>query len=315
MYCKNCGTKLLDHSKFCGQCGTPQTNEQAAPAPQKVRQNISIYLNDNIGAIIELLLSVLILSTAFMPWVKLGDLFYNFSGNLLDIISLLIGVDGVGFAVLIIAFSIAGLLLHGYAIYCSAAKATEHYNRSWGAALWTIIFSALWMIGILVLKMWAASETSNAFDELNASGIIKYGSGNILCLLISILQLISCNIFSGRNRRTTNGSKKTVVCPHCGTTYEKITAATACPNCHRLPGETQSPAKKSGISQKPDTIICPFCKRIYPKGTLYCDDCHAQIGAVNTTKPSSTKHPRFCPQCGTKLGVDSLYCFQCGTKV
>ena len=31
--------------------------------------------------------------------------------------------------------------------------------------------------------------------------------------------------------------------------------------------------------KRTETITCPFCKKVYPSGTIYCKDCNAQIGS------------------------------------
>ena len=36
----------------------------------------------------------------------------------------------------------------------------------------------------------------------------------------------------------------------------------------------KAPAKKLDE----DGVICPFCKKVYPVGTVYCEDCKATIG-------------------------------------
>ena len=38
--------------------------------------------------------------------------------------------------------------------------------------------------------------------------------------------------------------------------------------------EEKAPAKKLDE----DGVICPFCKKVYPVGTVYCEDCKATIG-------------------------------------
>ena len=45
------------------------------------------------------------------------------------------------------------------------------------------------------------------------------------------------------------------------------------------PNATSASEEKAPAKQlDEDCVICPFCKKVYPVGTVYCEDCKATIG-------------------------------------
>lgn len=62
-------------------------------------------------------------------------------------------------------------------------------------------------------------------------------------------------------------------CPGCGCDVE--VTLYQCPQCgFRLKEKKIEPRRVES-----NQIVCPFCKQVYPKGTIYCSRCGAQVGS------------------------------------
>ena len=158
----------------------------------------------------------------------------------------------------------------------------------------------------------------------------------VLCLLVSLLQGLVSKYFT-QKMVIHVPQDKAVICADCGRSYVKITAATACPGCgsHRI---------KSNDIPKPDNLkpcaycgtryimssqltkcphcgrmqpqednrlpagalVCPRCKRVNPKGALFCSGCAEPIGI-----PEVPEGTAFCAMCGEKIPEKAQVCPYC----
>lgn len=75
-------------------------------------------------------------------------------------------------------------------------------------------------------------------------------------------------------------------------------------------------------------IVCPKCRRVYPKMVEICPKCDCELSHAKSVKEAlasaplpddkgtflSMKH-NFCTACGEKIENDILFCPGCGKKV
>ena len=94
-------------------------------------------------------------------------------------------------------------------------------------------------------------------------------------------------IFSGMNQNSNSTSQAQIDCPKCGKKIDAnlkfcpecgspITKAgeVVCPKC----GKTTKAGKFCGECGAPLTVSCPKCKKEFPIGTKFCNDCGTKLG-------------------------------------
>lgn len=315
MYCNHCGAELPNGSKFCSQCGKTQA-DILRPTVQSETQSA---ITPEIAAWILAGISGVTLLTFFFTWATLPSMVewvgLNTSQNLFGIIRFLflLGKEDEVPALLFIAFLLGIFVLivlilqiigitNGIRV---AIGSQDGFGTSFlTAGISSLALSVLVLIGFGLVNAAAQDEVYITF--------FTTGAGLIFCLILSVLLVVLSNIFEkmiGKSVKTQ--VTKAVTCPHCGTVYEKRTAATVCPTCHRFPSDTVSSAPpKVPVSRPKDTVTCPFCKRVYAKGTVYCDSCKAQIGAAEPARKAAA----YCRKCGGQLTTGDVFCSQCGAK-
>lgn len=317
MYCNHCGAELPSGSKFCNQCGKTQADVLRSAVQSEAKSTIT----PEIAAWILAGISGVTLLTFFFTWATLPSMVewagLNTSQNLFGILRFLflLGKEDEVPALLFIAlllgiFVLIVLILQIIGI-TNGIRVAIGSQDGFGTSFLTAGISSL-ALSVLVLIGFGLVNVA-AQDEVYIT-IFTTGTGLIFCLILSILLVVLSNIFEkmiGKSVKTVKTQTKAVTCPHCGTVYEKHTAATACPTCHRFPSDTvPSASPKVPVSHPKDTVTCPFCKRVYAKGTVYCDSCKAQIGATKPAKKAAV----YCRKCGSQLTTGDVFCAQCGAK-
>ncbi len=314
MYCKQCGAKIQEGSKFCPSCGQVQAAAVTA-VPGTGSLGGSGQSSASVIGAVGIGISALTIISFFLPWVNLPS-FVSLAGisdspNLLS--WLRVGLaetqsDYVGefFAYLLMTIlAILAAIFHGKALV-ENLKGVKQGPTMLDSGI--IYGGAMTLIVVVINAIMVAAGNADLSDATFGifGGELSLGSGAVLAGLLSIGGFIVAHLDTTA-KHTTTQPKDIVICPSCGTTYTKLTAATPCPVCHRLPGEGGAPAKLAPVP-KTENVTCPFCKRVYPKGTVYCEDCKAQIGTPKTAQA------KFCRVCGQKLQDTDKFCPGCGAK-
>ena len=316
MYCNHCGAELPNGVKFCSQCGKTQADVPRSTVQSETQSTIT----PGITAWILSGISGVTLLTFFFTWATLPSMAQwiglSTSQNLFGILRVLFlwGTEDEVPALIFIAFLLGifvliTLILQIIGITNGIRVATGSQD-GFGSSFLAAGISSL-ALSVLVLIGFGLSNAAVREEDVYIT-LFTTGAGLIFCLILSVLLVVLSNIFEkmiGKSVKTQ--TTMAITCPHCGTVYEKRTAATACPMCHRLPGDTVPIASpKVPVSRPTDTVTCPFCKRVYAKGTVYCDNCKAQIGSAEPAKKTAV----YCRKCGSKLTTGDVFCAQCGTK-
>lgn len=326
MYCNYCGKEIPDGARFCNGCGKqlPAAREvpQHPPAPQiHVTTATSSAISPAAAGGGIAGLSALIVLFLLLPWCKVSEslawlLEVSSNQNVFQIMGFMfkIGYEdsapGVFLvAVLLLVFIVMVVLFQGATIINGVNLAIGKQEGIGTSATMAGLFMAL-----LCVIVWIAVGATNsvARDEVYVD-LYSLGFCSYFCLFLAILQIILASVFDKllAKKLAQKYQIPVTTCPHCGTSYEKLTAATRCPGCHKLPGDPVSVTPKPVAAPKTDTMTCPFCKTVYPKGTVFCDKCKAQIGSVAPPKPLVA----FCSGCGRKLSDGDAFCPGCGKRL
>ena len=230
-----------------------------------------------------------------------------------------IGLHADGGAVsafLLIVGGIVSLLSHGYAVYISCTESTNRYSMFFKAAIITTLYAVLALILNAVVKYEWESEMDGLGRYFQAgagtyvcliASIIQYACCYVFTQQETVTDLVDGNMVVCPHCNTSYLKRTSAtVCPNChklpGDLLEPPIATVTCPYCKReyswdtiycdyckkqfrsessVPKVVPKPQPKPVPAPKPvsNTITCPFCKRVYPVGTIYCEDCNAQIGA------------------------------------
>lgn len=64
-----------------------------------------------------------------------------------------------------------------------------------------------------------------------------------------------------------------------------------------------------------DSIQCPSCKKMNPKGQKFCSECGSPLAAVCPSCGQSVAFgTKFCPECGSPMAVKKV-CGSCGAEL
>lgn len=67
-------------------------------------------------------------------------------------------------------------------------------------------------------------------------------------------------------------------------------------------------AAEASIKRLKGIMVCPDCGTDIPANSVYCPSCGAQVGRV-------PEAPACCPACGKPVREGSSFCIYCGTKL
>jgi len=73
---------------------------------------------------------------------------------------------------------------------------------------------------------------------------------------------------------------------------------------------------KKKIMELKNIRLCPNCGSEIDEDNLYCSKCGARIEPPAPAEPVEEKKPDFkvCPTCGSKLTLEAAFCPSCGTR-
>jgi len=311
MYCRNCGKEIPEGSMYCSKCGSRQDSNSSTYRPALGALGNSSVSTEVILKITLAFFSGITIITAFLPWAYY-DTIQRFTFNLIDYIhgcfSDPLTTTIKGLSILAAVFAVLSTCFHAATIY----RAFGYLDDEAGSAVYASIFTFLVAVLLLIATKIGISLTKDSWMFAEP----HYGAGNILCLVLSVVQFALAFNSSGivKSSRTQSQSSYNVpdlpkpdgmrTCRFCGQKY-MMNSANKCPHC----GRSQS------VGMGDRTTVCPHCKHRNPAGTVFCANCHAQIGIAERgmQKDDATEY-LFCEMCGAKVKSEDTACPQCGWK-